>query len=248
MWSAALDLQLSCPSTIFHNITSISYNHRTDIHPLPTYKHTNINIQTYTSTHNYRDDRLSMTPKMAQKLVSDFGISRILVGHQPHGDAPTTINYSFPPPPSPSPSSSSDTTAGDTHVSAFASGKNKCVGSTSTDTATDGGRKGGSDSDSNSEGEGGDHFSPPPQRDPFLQITMGDTSYSRNTLWNFNPTYIKKQGKEISLSYDENWQPISLERLVKENATTGGDYVRDSKVDAGRRRTGVAMTLNVCEL
>ena len=39
IWSAALDLQLWCSSIILYHITSIAYNHHTDIHPLLSSKH-----------------------------------------------------------------------------------------------------------------------------------------------------------------------------------------------------------------
>ena len=51
MWSAALDRQLWCPSTILYSIASITHDHHTDIYPLSFNKHLiyiNHNFKPYT--------------------------------------------------------------------------------------------------------------------------------------------------------------------------------------------------------
>ena len=113
-----------------------------------------------------------MTPAFARVCVVDFGINRIMVGHQPHGDAPTTINYSLSPDPSDITNTANN---GSSNASAASAPEGK--------------------SDSDSEG-GGNHSYAPQKRGPFLQVIMGDTSYSANTLWNFD------QG----MVYSDNWQ------------------------------------------
>lgn len=104
---------------------------------------------------------LYMTPQLAGTFVRDLGVNRVFCGHQPHGDAPLTINITVP------------------------------------------------DSDEAKASTSGavNHRR--------LQIIVADTSYSANTQWNWEPVIKPKTGNLIL--WNDDWKPISMERLRAEN-------------------------------